>query len=70
MRLFKGDTVEVVHSPYGAMLAAIAPGTRGVVTKHARGGSTAIVSIRFQGGIFVKCWLMKDSEGRRTLKAL
>ena len=67
MNLFKGDQVEVVHNPYGAMLP-LPPGIRGVVTKNAKGGSTAIVSIRFRRGTFVKCWLMKDNKGRDTLK--
>ena len=68
MRLYKGDRVKVVKNPYGAMFGMNMLGMTAVVSKAIKGGSTRLVSLRFDKGL--KCWLMVDGKGCETLKLL
>ena len=67
----KGTKVRVVKNPYAPMLN-IPVGTEGVITKvpNVNPAAMSLVSVRFKGGPSVKCWLLKDNSGNRTLEAI
>lgn len=69
MKLFKGDRVRVVKNPYGEMCSNMV-GLEGVVTKAPADDSTLLVSLRFDTGLRVKCWLVIDSDDNQTLEAV
>tara|TARA_R110002020_G_scaffold194133_4_gene394731 strand:+ start:85 stop:294 length:210 start_codon:yes stop_codon:yes gene_type:complete len=69
MRIFKNDRVRVVHDPYGGMLGSVV-GQTARVTKAPRNGATRLVSLRFDSGMSVRCWLMQNNENNNTLAKL
>ena len=59
-----GDSIEVAHNPYGALLP-IPVGTKGVITNE----GSEVVGVKFNNGTAVKCWVLTDGAGVNTLKA-
>jgi hypothetical protein len=69
MRLYTGDRVKVLASPYGELLGVKA-GDTAHVDRAVPGGSTRLVSLRFPGGLRVRAWMVEDNAGNATVKKI
>ena len=61
----KGDQVEVLVNPYGAMLPHVKVGSRATVTS----GGCHCISLDFPK-CSVKAWLVQDAKGNSTIKPI